>query len=101
MIKLAGKENLKEAIDVLCAFETLRHPSSLAVEDIKSSLFWCDPMQCYSIDVGFALRGGADEIRIYKKTEDDEDDWFPSEETWTPVAFLSFNKALYFFFIRY
>lgn len=98
MIKLEGIENLQEAKDVLCAFETKEHPSILAVEDIKEGLFWDEKRKCYSADLGTLLRGETEDVRIYKKVRGDEDDWFP-EERWTPVAVLNFNERLYFFFI--
>lgn len=103
MRELKGEADLQLAKDVLCAFEEANYPNSQACSDIREGLYWDTEHKCYSADLGYLLRGEAEDVRIFEYGE--KDDWltpFPDMMMtggWTLTAFVNFKGKLYFFCI--
>lgn len=96
MRQLQGNKDLQLAKDILKAFEEQHHPNSTACSDIQEGLFWDEDTQCYSADLGFLLRGETDKIKIFEA----EDEWIDIPHS-RPVAFINFNRKLYFLALRF
>lgn len=96
MRELKGEKDLQLAKDLLKAFENQHAHRPEACSDIQEGLYWDNEAQCYSADLGFLLRGEAEEIRIFEADED----WLEFGHS-RPVAYLLYGGKMYFFALRF
>lgn len=67
---LTNKE-FELAVKVLIAYEEAYFSDSQKIGDIaEGGLYWDSKKECFSMDWGFALRGQAEDLRIYRGVED-------------------------------
>lgn len=58
------------AVKVLIAYEEAYYSDSQKTSDIAEGLCWDPKRECFSMDWGLALRGEAENFRIYRGIED-------------------------------